>query len=348
MEGLLDQQLRRQLIANLEVLPGVDANWPPVRAILLKRLPRGIAGAITYSGMYRVDIFSLVNTLERNGMQLVDGSWPILIVIENALEYSASSGLRLEQELHDLLLVARARQNIQSPEGLGLEALLKQRTGFQSVAEWARRLSAVIPPICRVEVHGAPVGTGWLVGPNLVLTNYHVTHQWRSGAWVPFAATQLGVRFDYHLPSVQASDTGLYRILDEPLPQSPQNELDFALLRVDGKPADDVVGGFSDGLRRGYLALQDHPLAVGDPLFIIQHPQGRPMEIAFDLVTAVQSDRIEHHANTEEGSSGSPCFDKAWNVVALHRATNADRTANKAIPIGRILAVPEVQSVLDS
>jgi hypothetical protein len=52
--------------------------------------------------------------------------------------------------------------------------------------------------------------------------------------------------------------------------------------------------------------------------------------------------RVRYRVNTEPGSSGSPCFDRNWDIVALHHAgaykDDAKDRFNQGIPIGRIVA----------
>lgn len=345
--GLLAQNERSRLARSIEKLPDFASAWPAIRKELLNGLPGGVAALLGYSGIPRLDLLNMLDTIEQPGMQLSDGGWLIVPVIENALRYADSGGfLKVEHELNEHLTLAMARLDAGRNEGVSLEALLNERSGFESVELWAQGLFRVMRPICRVEVGEEPKGTGFLVGPDLVLTNYHVTHRQQGANWIARDLGELHVRFDYHQRANGVSAGVVYDVKREQLPLSPFGELDFALLRVTETPAADKVGGTVDGPARGYLRPQDMPLAAGDPLFIIQHPGGRPMEIAFDLVTAVQDRRVHYKTNTMPGSSGSPCFDKEWNLVALHHAESKKMGANEAIPLGLITALPEVRALL--
>src|SRR5437763_1000863 len=64
---------------------------------------------------------------------------------------------------------------------------------------------------------------------------------------------------------------------------------------------------------RGVLALHPHPFRTGQPLFILQHPMARPLRLAIGTVTAPNPSPVQvaYDANTEGGSSGSPCFNAA-------------------------------------
>ena len=58
------------------------------------------------------------------------------------------------------------------------------------------------------------------------------------------------------------------------------------------------------------------------PIMIVQHPKAEPLALAVDTL-GVQSlnankTRVRYNTNTESGSSGSPCFNINWGLVALH------------------------------
>ena len=56
---------------------------------------------------------------------------------------------------------------------------------------------------------------------------------------------------------------------------------------------------------------------------IIQHPRGRPKEVALqdNQVTKVDHVVLQYTCDTEPGSSGSPVFNNRWKLVALHHAS---------------------------
>ena len=55
---------------------------------------------------------------------------------------------------------------------------------------------------------------------------------------------------------------------------------------------------------------------------IIQHPEGGPKQLSFfhNVVVHVGEGRVQYLTDTQPGSSGSPVFDRGWNVVALHHS----------------------------
>jgi Trypsin-like peptidase domain len=165
--------------------------------------------------------------------------------------------------------------------------------------------------VCRIErPDETAIGTGFLVGPDLVLTNKHV---------VDAAGTvDLRLRFRY---TSMAGGTQLRLSLDEPVARSsPVDELDFAALRL-ARPV-----GADDGIEVIEPGEMQSPLR-GDALSILQHPGGGPIKLAISangvVGTFPQRSTVRYVTAAAGGSSGSPCFDESWNLVAIHRAERA-------------------------
>ena len=55
-----------------------------------------------------------------------------------------------------------------------LEKLINPQNKMLNMAVWVERAVRSQGPVCRVEIDGEPMGTGFLVGPSAVLTNHHV------------------------------------------------------------------------------------------------------------------------------------------------------------------------------
>ena len=206
--------------------------------------------------------------------------------------------------------------------------------------------------VCRVELAGEALGTGFLVGPDTVLTNWHVFEGARQAGKVG----QLGCRFDYaRLPDGQTEpgqlvlldaaggiDTSPYSPAeqtanpDNPLPTLDQ--LDYALLRLASRVGEQQIGGAP----RGWIKLPKAvvPLAANSPILIVQHPEGTPMKLALDTQAVIglngNGTRIRYRTNTDPGSSGSPVFTMDWDIVALHHYGDPKWQAplfNQGVPI---------------
>jgi V8-like Glu-specific endopeptidase len=234
-----------------------------------------------------------------------------------------------------------------SPEARG-PSFQSQITGlgFQNLGDWIDRATAIKAQVCRVEV-GNATGTGFLVGPDLVITNYHVIE-----SVVGSQSPGVVLRFDLTAPGRAGSERTLaaewlvefsrYSAVDldeNATSTAPANELDYAVLRTKAAVGDEPV---NQGRRRGWQAFSKQaPICTeGAPLVIVQHPQGEHMQMALDTnaILKVGPTRVRYRTNTKHGSSGSPCFDLAWNLLALHHSGDQSFKAiwNEGIPVRSI------------
>lgn len=166
---------------------------------------------------------------------------------------------------------------------------------------------------------GVPLGygTGFLVSRSLLLTNNHVLR-------TETEAEHSAVQFEYQVqldgalsPAVTFSLAPAKFFLTSPLQQ-----LDYTLVAV--APSN----GAGQTLQPyGYkpLSAGDDEVLAGESVTIIQHPGGEPKQIALRenevLKLPAFSDRFLHYkTDTTPGSSGSPVYDDAWHVVALHHS----------------------------
>jgi hypothetical protein len=261
----------------------------------------------------------------------------------------------------------------------GLERLLNRSSTFIDISTWRATLGELEHRVCRVETPSTK-GTGFLVGPDRVLTNYHVVEDLvqNGHGWADVVC-----RFDYKV--IETEDTteevhpgvtfalaadGLldyspYSDMDtkpDPKPGLPEaTDLDYALLQL-AEPAGDLSVGKTEDVPgagpRGFIDLLETsgPPAVGDPLLLLQHPDGRPLKMAFatDAVLAVDGigPRLRHSIDTLHGSSGSPCFNERLELVALHHAGDPAHprlaSFNQAVPIASIRALLEQRGKLPS
>ena len=117
------------------------------------------------------------------------------------------------------------------------------------------------------------------------------------------------------------------------------------MLRLATAPGNDIVDAAAvPAAKRGWVTLPAvaPALTPGMPLFILGHPLGESLKVSLDTnaVIAVNANqtRVRYATNTEAGSSGSPCFDRDWNLVALHHAgdTSANPQYNEGIPVSAL------------
>ncbi len=132
-----------------------------------------------------------------------------------------------------------------------------------------------------------------------------------------------------------------------------EQQLDYALLRL-AKPMGTTNGANAAGGPRGFIATKRGTASPtdNDVVFVLQHPLGEPLKMAIGVAkgTNANTTRVLHDANTESGSSGSPCFNAKLELVALHHAGDllydgviGTPTQNQAVPLEPILARLETQ-----
>jgi V8-like Glu-specific endopeptidase len=213
-------------------------------------------------------------------------------------------------------------------DGAGkFERIIRKQFTFADTPDWLQGLVDSMNAVCRIELTGeGGIGTGFLVGPSLVITNHHVTHD---DAEVPVPLDQLVFRFDYKRVKGRETEGVPYAAAaGVPLVYDSTTN-DFSLIKLKVPAGEQPVAGFESTPQRGWLKPQSRVLAANDPMMIIQHPQATPQKFAQGTITdgAAPANRVLYNVNTDEGSSGSPCFATDWTPVALHHwgGTNHNR-----------------------
>jgi hypothetical protein len=253
-----------------------------------------------------------------------------------------------ETRVEDLLAAALARRpksealrrfalevafTSSTPPAGKLEVHVLAGVGFHDAASWRARMEQVERCVCLVEIPaGRPIGTGFLVAPDVILTNYHVAKHAKLG--------EAGVvRFDHRkdaagqpVPAESAHPFAEDWSLDE----STEDDLDYAFVRLADRPGD----------ARGVLKPGPHTFVAGEPVFILQHPSVQPLKLCVGSASDLSRlpGRISYTANTEGGSSGSPCCSLDWTPVALHHW--GQNTGNRGIPLSTIAASLRARGVL--
>lgn len=338
----LPPPMRRQLSAALrDAFPDQDA----IAELVFDYLGGNLAD---YGGKHETP-----GTLIRNLVIRAESRDSVTQLVEAARAANPSNA--------SLLAVAEGVQApARSPQS-GFEVLVDPENRPMDVAVLLARLARIEGCVGRVEYPTATgvqaLGTAFLVGPDLVLTNEHVLHGFRKRG-IPLA--QGRVRFDYKvLPDgvqlnagravsfAQAGESVLFSSPPSPLDTDPvpgsdpdPDHLDVALIQLQEKAGEEML---PSARPRGWLSAPPHPAVTpGGPLWIMQHPEGTPLKLAFasDGVERVNDNgtRLRHRVNTEPGSSGSPCFDRELALVAIHHYGEKFVAPhyNQAVPIGLV------------
>lgn len=158
-------------------------------------------------------------------------------------------------------------------------------------------------------------GTGFLVAPGVLMTNWHVLR-------TETAVRDSIVQFRYER-DVRGADTEpvefAFRIDPAPIID---REMDMALVRVEPLSTDaQSLEAF------GWLQLNPTPgkAFVGEYLTIIQHPGGERKQVCVRENKLLKFDDgspfVWYQTDTVGGSSGAPVFNNSWDVVALHHSS---------------------------
>src|SRR5688572_4087709 len=226
-----------------------------------------------------------------------------------------------------------------------LEKTARERGVSVNFGDYTKRLNALGRAMCSIEVPtGQARGTGWLVGPDLVLTNFHVVEDVQKNA---VAATDVMCRFDYFTEAAAGVPCGLaakwledwspYALADErPDAADPTvDELDYALIRLARRVGDEKAGN----VPRGWITVLAKPpvMVAEDIVMIPQFPDGRSLELSFGKALAYNGSatRLRYDANTTEGASGSPAVTMALDPFGLHHAAGPARSQkfNQCVPL---------------
>lgn len=203
-----------------------------------------------------------------------------------------------------------------------------------------------------------PIGTGFLVGRNFLLTNHHILRS-------PEEAKEFAAEFGYEQDMFGRITLPVQYALD-PSCFFTNSQLDYTLIKLKRNPvfgeAGDVFGflpmmedpksiappltpaqakalemtssiplrpEISERINRPNL-LGETPGLPGEPVNIIQHPKGQPKQIVLssNRVQQLTKDFLRYEADADFSSSGSPVLNQQWQLVALHHASLADDKFN--------------------
>jgi endonuclease G len=213
------------------------------------------------------------------------------------------------------------RELLASPNYRGLKLALERKIGatldFSDLPPDEQALKAG-RPVARLVTIGRPgrepqgFATGFLVHPRLLLTNWHVlpTAQEADGVGAQFLYERVhdGVRAGLTFEL----DRGAFFLNDE--------ALDYAVVAV--RPRS-TTGAALEQFEFLPLIAAKGKILKGDPVNIIQHPDGRPKQYATvnnRLLDLRDDGFLLYETDTLEGSSGSPVYNRHWEVIGLHHS----------------------------
>lgn len=161
-------------------------------------------------------------------------------------------------------------------------------------------------------------GTGWMIGSDLMVTNFHVVCARLSDEADPSPedlALQIAgtaVLMDYDAADAPGRKVAVHELVCR---GGRGGSRDYAVLRLDPS------AGLPPPLRM--RAQAPSVPKDGYPVNVVQHPAGLEKRIAIrsNLLKSADATRLEYFSDTLGGSSGAPLCNDAWEVIGLHRAS---------------------------
>lgn len=225
--------------------------------------------------------------------------------------------------------------------------------------------------VARVAIPGVGFGTGFLVSNSLFITNNHV---------IGSVAQAKNAKFEFNYQqdkdgNNQSVDT---YSADPDSVFYTNAALDFTIVRLKSKsifayqrptlpPVGPITTGSSNpftgvgaqiptavdwfrryfytaGSKWGFLKLLNSTYSDNQHVNIVQHPKAERKQVSLqdNNIKNIFPNHIRYTSDTEPGSSGSPVFNNAWDLVALHHAAgekqNGEWVSNQGVRIDKIIA----------
>ncbi len=198
------------------------------------------------------------------------------------------------------------------------------------------RMSESVCRIVRRDRAGNEIGygTGFLVSPEVVMTNNHVLRDIDSAA-------NAVAEFNYQTDE-SSKECPVYRFsLNPERFFITDTELDFTLVSL--HPISHTGEELKE-IPHIELLSQEETISEKGSVSIIQHPEGgfKHVTVRDNQVIFLLDDFIHYTTDTQPGSSGSPVFNDQWVVVAIHHTGVRDPNskhrwiANEGIRISSI------------
>lgn len=230
------------------------------------------------------------------------------------------------------------------------------------------------PMLCWISVNNRFIGTGFLVGPDLIITNYHVYQVIKEHGHINCRVFFYGddrsnsgpIRFHEdesewvwiaRPPKVDEQDG----FAESDLPELPiDQQLDYAILRLNREAGFDSVKIFDDDIHvpvihvRGWVRLFGPSNDINSVrkkanIVLIHHPApATELEYSFTRVEDIAKDgtrifyKFPNNVGTDGGSSGALCIGfSSGKLIALHQAHHGEFLngveMKRGIPIKKIV-----------
>jgi len=322
--------LSHQEILNLlDVVAELSGNYLTDRGAILSALPSHFRGGMTDADKPRVQLLSDLNKLNRTE-RLADGSVPFETWLRQvlALYGSDTKADTLRSALTRITQKATGAPDVEPPTEAEIKEVAVHQDDTLPVTFMHQGLMAA-SSVAKLVVkryengvakrqNGNPVlylGTGWLIAPDLLITNHHVLNARMkdepaaSQADFTLQAMHATVLFDFDHQGAGGQPVEVISLV------AADPGLDYALVAIKG------------GGRAPLTYVRELPVPPpghgAAAVNIIQHPGGKPKSVAIrnNLVAGSSRDSLRYFTDTDNGSSGSPVLNDQWQAVALHRGS---------------------------
>jgi len=228
-----------------------------------------------------------------------------------------------------------------------LQKITAPSLGFDKPEVVNKALTGYLKQICMVEVRDGPSGSGFLVGPHLVITSYHVVKDLiddAEGKAIAGSGNRLRVVFD---KLSDFSSTTIHRAhhdawlvdfsrshpLESSDDQNPSQVADYELVGF----LDYVLISLADcpGYERSWVklgnAVEPNTDSFRNQLILLQHPAKYPLRSStcdfIDFRPFSNGERILYGGNAENGSSGGLLVNSDYEFVGLHQGATTNQEA---------------------
>ncbi len=175
---------------------------------------------------------------------------------------------------------------------------------------WLEKMVTMARSVGRIKFLTGGSATGFLIAPDLLMTNNHVFENERD-------AKNAIIQFNYRLKDPFTISMPDEWEFDPESMFITSPELDYSIVKVKNK------GGKTAGDVWGFLKIIPQAaenILINHRVNIIQHPRGELQQVAIrdNQVKAVTDTVVQYVTDTDYGTSGSVVTDDSLNVIALH------------------------------
>jgi hypothetical protein len=259
----------------------------------------------------------------------------------------ADKPVQIEAELGIAGEAPSFNDSISEPEALLYHDDLTMQIGrVPALIKTLELLVELAPAVCRltIDINGLnQTGTAFRIGPDLLLTNWHVLHRTTNGVTVP--ASAVTAEFGYE-DDGKGGVLSVKNIKCDPASIKTNKDDDWGIITTT-QPLDPAWP---------IIKLSEAVAPVpNSSAYIIQHPLGERKRLGFirNQVSEINDRAILYLTDTQVGSSGSPVFDEKGKLIALHHQGGRPQQVvgkppikkNEGIRISKVLAGITVMGV---